>query len=219
MTLRRSMILLSLMMAPAVSMAQVSANFGWVSDYIFRGIFQEDSSAYAGIDYENESGFYIGTWGADVGTGLETDLYFGYGADIGDSGWGWSIGYTGYYYTDDWDDTYTEINLGLSYGGFSLDFADGEWDGFGAPEDYTFTSLGYAFDGGAYVTLGSFGDDFDGDYIEIGYGWDFMGVDLSLALIASDDLGVNETLALDQPVSGENQLVFGIGKSFAIGGE
>ena len=31
-----------------------------------------------GADYEN-GGFYIGTWAADVGDGLEVDYYFGYG--------------------------------------------------------------------------------------------------------------------------------------------
>ena len=42
---------LSAAVVPATSMADVSANAGWVSEYIFRGIFQESSSAYAGVDY------------------------------------------------------------------------------------------------------------------------------------------------------------------------
>ena len=123
MVLPRSLVLLALGLVPAVSMAQVSANFGMVSDYIYRGIFQSSSSASAGLDYEHESGFYIGTWGADVGQGIETDLYFGIGGSAGDLGWG--VGYTGYYYTDDWDDTYEEFNLGVSFGGLSLDVAVG----------------------------------------------------------------------------------------------
>ncbi len=222
---RRSMILLGLGLAPAVSMAQVSANFGMVSDYIFRGVFQEDTSAFAGLDYENDSGFYIGTWGADVGDGLETDIYFGYGADIGDSGFGWSAGYTGYYYTDTFDDTYTEVNLGLSYGGFALDVAIGEWDGFGVPQDYRFTSIGYEFEGGAYVSYGSWGDQFDGDYFEVGYGFDFMGVDLSIAVLATSDPAATSTdpgavinLSQDNS-SAEAALVFGFSKAFDIGGD
>ena len=214
MTRRRSMILLGLGMVPAVSMADLSANFGMVTDYLYRGIYQEDASASAGLDYENENGFYIGTWGADVGDGLETDLYFGYGGDIGDSGFGWSAGFTGYYYTDTFDDTYQEINLGLNYGGFALDFASGEWDGFGVSQDYTFTSIGYEFDGGAYALYGDFGDQFTGSYFEVGYGFDFMGLDLSIAVITSDDLVVSG----DNPLADYN-LVFGISKSIAIGGE
>jgi uncharacterized protein (TIGR02001 family) len=197
-------------LAPAVSMADVSANFGMVSDYLYRGIYQEDSSASAGIDYENDNGLYIGTWAADVGDGVETDIYFGYGGEIGDFSWG--VGYTGYYYTDDFDDTYSEINLGIGYGMFSLDFASGEWDGFGAPEDYTFTSLTFEHPSGPYITYGSFGDEFDGDYFEVGYGFDWQGLDLSIALTSSSDL----------PVSQDNSdadyiLVFGINKSIAFG--
>ena len=84
---------------PATSMAEVSANIGWVSEYIYRGIHQDDSSAAAGIDYAHDSGFYLGTWGADVGDGLETDVYFGF---AGGENFTYKIGYTGYYYTDDY---------------------------------------------------------------------------------------------------------------------
>ena len=57
-----------------------------------------------------------------------------------------------------------------------------------------------------------FGDEFDGDYIEVGYGFDWQGVDLSIAYITSDDLGVSQAgLPADQ------SLVFGISRSFAIG--
>ena len=75
---------------PAVSMAELTANAGWVSDYIFRGIFQEDSSPYGGIDWASDSGFYAGVWGADVEIGLETDIYFGYSGEFGDG-----FGFTG----------------------------------------------------------------------------------------------------------------------------
>jgi len=213
MALRRSMILLGFGLAPAVSMAQLSANFGMVSDYIFRGIYQEDASASAGLDYEHESGFYVGTWGADVGDGLEYDIYGGYGGDIGDTEFGWSAGFTGYYYTDDFDDTYQEINLGLSWRGFSLDLAVGEYDAL-ISQDYTFTSVSYEFDGGAYLLYGDFGDDFTGEYIEAGYGFDFMGLDLSIALIYSDDLIVS-----GDDVTADYNLVFGISKGIAIGGD
>ncbi len=201
--------LLAMWTVPAVSMGQMSANVGWVSDYVFRGVYQEDTSAFGGFDYEDDSGFYIGTWGADVGEGLETDLYFGYGGGSGD--FGWSIGYTGYYYTDDWDDTYTEINLGFSYGIFALDFASGEWDGFGSPADYTFTSITLSPSVGPYFTFGSFGEDFDGDYFEMGYGVDVGGVDVSIALIQSDDLGPSSD-------GGEWQLVLGLTRGIDIGG-
>jgi uncharacterized protein (TIGR02001 family) len=193
-------------------MAQLSANVGYVTDYVFRGIYQEESSAFAGLDYESDNGFYVGTWGADVGGGLETDVYFGYS---GGEDFTYTIGYTGYFYTDDWDDTYTEINLGIGYGIFSLDHAIGEWDGFGTPSDYTFTSITIAPEGGYYFKFGSFGDEADGDYFELGYGFDFMGLDLSLALINSDELQVFQGESSD--VVADTQLVFGISKGISIG--
>jgi hypothetical protein len=198
---------------PATSHAQLSANAGWVSEYIFRGIFQEDSSAYAGLDYAHESGFYAGTWGADVGDGLETDLYFGY---AGGEDFTYKVGYTGYFYTDDFDDTYTEVNLGIGYGIFALDVAIGEWDGFGTPADYTFTSVTISPEVGPYFKVGSFGDDFDGDYFELGYTYSIedAGVDLSIAVLTSDDLNLSDP---DDGETGEWALTFGIKKNISIG--
>ena len=98
-----ALVLAAVAAAPATSYADVSANVGWVSDYIYRGIFQEDSSAYAGIDYASDGGFYLGTWGADVGDGLETDSTSAY---AGGEDFTYKVGYTGYYYTDDFDGTY-----------------------------------------------------------------------------------------------------------------
>ena len=77
-------------------MADISANIGWVSEYVFRGIFQDETSAYGGFDYAHDSGFYVGTWGADVGQGLETDAYFGF---AGGDDFTYKVGYTAYRYT------------------------------------------------------------------------------------------------------------------------
>jgi len=60
---------------------------------------------------------------------------------------------------------------------------------------------------GIYAKYGSFGKDFDGDYIEIGYGTTISDIDLGVFFVFSDDLG-------DQ-ADGESQaLVFTVGKSF-----
>lgn len=203
-----SIVLAGLLTTPGIASAELSANFGWVSNYVYRGFFQETSSAFAGIDYESDSGLYVGVWGADVGEGLETDLYFGYGGESGD--FNWTVGATGYFYTDDFDDTYKEINLGIGYGLFSLDVAIGEWDGFGAKEDYTFTSVTIAPEVGPYFLIGAFGRDFDGEYLEIGYEREVSGVDLSIAMIYSDNIPVTRS-------SGEYALIFGISKTIGLG--
>ncbi|MEO0997893.1 MAG: TorF family putative porin, partial [Pseudomonadota bacterium] len=151
-----------LLLSAVTASAQWSANVGWSSEYIFRGIQQKTSSASAGLDFE-QGGFYAGTWAADVGDGLEVDGYFGFGG--GTDTISYSVGFTGYYYTGDFDDTYQEINLGLAGGIFSVDVAVGEYENFSGPtQDYTFWSVSAEKDG-FYGTLGGFAQDFEGEYL------------------------------------------------------
>ena len=190
--------------------ADVSYNIGWASEYHYRGIFQKNSSASAGIDFE-ESGFYAGAWTADVGDGLEIDGFFGYGIESGDfSG---SIGFTGYYYTGEFDDTYEEINLNLGYSWIGLEYSVGEWDGFGNDADYDFLAVTIDPGNGWYGTYGTFGDDFDGDYIEVGYGTSIAEIDFGVAFIYSSD-ELSDQLDSDGDATESEAVVFTIGKTF-----
>lgn len=195
-----------ILVASAAAQADTSANIGFASEYYYRGIFQAESSASGGLDFES-GGFYAGTWAADVKDGLEIDGYFGYGGETG--GFGYSIGYTGYFYTGDFDDTYQELNLGGSVGLFSLDVALGEYENFTGPTlDYTFYSLTVEKNG-LYGKYAGFGGDFDGDYLEFGYGATVAEIDLGVALLFNDkDLsGIGES---------DEALIFTIGKSFEL---
>lgn len=214
-----------LTMGSGSAMAELSANAGYVSDYIFRGYYQEESSPSAGIDYEDDSGFYIGTWAADVGDGLETDFYFGYGG--GNDDFSWSVGFTGYYYTEDtFDDTYQEINLGIGVGGFAADLALGEYDNFGASVDYTYLGLSYTLENGTSFLIaqtdydgvgGSSGAD--GIWLEIGHSWELVeDVELSLTYLYSpdgDDPNSTIVLSGDNPLA-TDALVIGLTKSFSF---
>jgi uncharacterized protein (TIGR02001 family) len=77
----------ALLLLASTAHADFSANLGYASEYHYRGIFQKNSSASGGIDYES-GGFSAGTWAADVGDGLEVDGYFGYGTSIGEIDFG-----------------------------------------------------------------------------------------------------------------------------------
>ena len=194
------------MFATTTAVAETSYNVGYVSEYYYRGIYQKNSSASAGVDFE-EDGLYVGAWTADVGEGLEYDLYAGYGTEVGDVSLG--IGYTGYFYTDDWDETYQEVNLSAGYGPVSIGYSIGEWDGDGGT-DYDFLEIGIDLGAGFYGTYGSFGDEFEGDYVEIGYGTTVSEIDLGVAIIfPSDDLQGDEDSDAD-----DEAIVFSIGKSF-----
>ena len=144
-----------------------SANIGYNSEYIYRGIPQKTSSAFGGVDFE-AGGFSAGAWAADVGDGIEIDYYGAYGFEAGD--FGFSVGGTWYTYTGDFDDEYLELNLGASWKFLSFDAAIGTYDNFAGPSlDYQFYSL-TASHNGFYGKVGMFEDDFDGDYYEAGYG-------------------------------------------------
>lgn len=147
--------------------AEVTANIGWNSEYIFRGMPQSDSSPFGGLDFEHR-GLYAGTWAADVGNGLEIDLYGGYGGEFEE--FSYAIGFTAYTYTDDFDDEYLELNLSGGFKFFTLDIAIGEYDNFNGPTlDYTFIQ-GTAEYNGFYGRVGVFSQDFDGEFYEAGYG-------------------------------------------------
>lgn len=102
--------------------AEISANIGFTSNYLFRGVTQTDDQAavQGGLDFEHEGGFYIGTWASNVDfgdgdSGYEIDAYFGVAGEIGASGVGFDVGYI-YYAYPSLDDS----DLGEIYG--ALDF-------------------------------------------------------------------------------------------------
>ena len=197
---------LALILLAGTAQADFSANVGWASDYYFRGILQSPTSPSGGLDYES-NGFYVGTWAADVYDGLEVDGYFGYGGEAGD--FNYSVGYTGYFYTGDFDDTYQEINLGGGYGIATVDVAIGQYDNFTGPTlDYTYYALTLEKDG-FYGKYAGFSQDFTGDYIELGYGTTVAELDVGLALLFADqDLGITG--------DSNESLIFTIGKTYDI---
>ncbi len=185
-------------------LADWSANVGVVSDYHFRGIQQtESASASAGVDYE-QSGFYAGAWTAEVEDGLEVDFYAGYGIEL-DSGLALGLGATTYQYTGDFDSAYNELNFSAGMGMFSLEYSVGTWDGPVDAEvdaDYDFIGLSFA-QAGFNATVGSWGKDFNGNYVEVGYGFEVGSFDVGVGLVISGS-------ALDDSES----LYFSLGKSF-----
>ena len=220
MNTRKSALVALALLTTGVAQADVTANLGFASDYYYRGIFQAQSSASGGLDYES-GGFYAGTWAADVKDGLEVDGYFGYGGEVGDFTYG--VGYTGYFYTGDFDDTYQEINLSGGYGIVTLDVAIGEYD---APpsdavctpalppscspskSDYTYYSLTVEKNG-FYGKYAGFSQDFSGEYFEAGYGTTVADIDLGVNLLFNDK-------DLSSDGESDQAIIFTIGKSFDL---
>lgn len=203
-TFLRASFITSLILATGVAQAEWSANAGFASEYYYRGILQESSSANGGLDFES-GGFYAGTWAADVGDGLEVDLYGGYGGET--DGFSYSIGGTLYHYTGDFDDTYLELNLGAGFGVFTFDVAIGQYDNFDGPtQDYTYYSV-TAEKNGFYGKIGGFSQDFEGEYFEAGYGTTVAEIDLGVSLVFSNSDLVGES---------DEAIIFTLGKSFDL---
>ena len=177
--------------------ATLSGNAGILSDYIFRGIPQDTGVGNGGLDLE-VGGFYLGTWVADVGTGVEYDIYAGYVHELA-NGFYLGAGGTTYQYSDSFDNEYNEVNF---YAGWSddvwsldLEYTTGEYNGDflddnGSVEgdEYDFIGLTAGYNG-VYLTYGMFGDDADdtlGEYFELGYGFEVAGFDVTAAIVHTD---------------------------------
>jgi len=103
-----SLILVALAMPGAVMAAEaspVTANVGFTSDYLYRGITQTggNPAIQGGIDYAHASGFYVGAWGSNVSwiaassASLELDTYFGFKNSIAED-LGYDVGFLRYNY-------------------------------------------------------------------------------------------------------------------------
>jgi uncharacterized protein (TIGR02001 family) len=162
--------------------AEISANVAIQSDYVWRGISQnqEDPSIQGGFDYAHDSGFYAGVWAASVDFGgdesTEADLYAGWSTEL-ENGLGIDIGILEYTYhggpTAGGD--FTEYYAGLSYAGFGVTYSLG--DEF---DDLIEVSYGYDFENG--VSVGATYGDYDAySYYKLGVSGEVedMGLDLS----------------------------------------
>ena len=183
----------SLILVSGISSAvSVSGNAQLQSDYIWRGMTQNngDASINGGIDVEFDSGIYLGTWVASVASGSEVDYYGGYAGSMGDIGY--DIGYVKFDYPaaagggDDFEELYIGVDLpmgiGISYASGEEGGAAGDTFGFGISDNL---EVSYGFDlgdGSVGLAYGEY-DDF-GDYTVVTY--DFSLGDLSITLGNSD---------------------------------
>lgn len=187
--------------------AELVANGAWVSQYYFRGVLQKTSSASAGLDLALGP-VYLGSWAGDVGDGTEINLYGGLAVDVG--ALSLSAGGKGYYYPNDFDDTYLEANFLAGAGPLSVEFSIGEYEGFGDEQDYWFLGI-TAEREGFFGTFGTFGYDFKGSYGEAGYGFSAADLDFTISGILSD-----RELSDTSDGKSEFTIIFGVSKTLNI---
>lgn len=164
----------------AASAAEISANVGATTDYIWRGMSQNDggSSLSGGLDIDFGNGFYAGTWvgdtaaadleadatATDFGT-QEVDYYAGYAGEAGSISY--DVGYIAYTYPSsqsDADADFSEAYITLGMGAFSASYytlvdADGADAG-----DSTYISVDYETEVGGFGVALHYGN-YDGDFV------------------------------------------------------
>lgn len=199
------------------SKAELTANFAAHSNYYWRGVTQTQNGAAlsGGIDYANDSGFYLGAWTSNVdfgegGPSYELDLYGGFSQSIGDVSY--DVGYLYYAYPD----AASDIDFGEVYGAVSwqwlslqvnyLTNADGDAS---SEKDMLYTDLNASFDLSDKHSIAfhlgySKGDTitewFDEDsYLDYGVSWQTQGFTLGLVKtdLADDDLHMYVSYSLD----------------------
>ena len=138
-------------LASGVATADLSANAGIFSNYIWRGVSQtgDEAAGQGGIDWGNDSGLYAGTWVSNVSGGYEMDVYAGFGGEAG--GLGYDLGVITYQYPVSPEINFTEayisgtmsiVTIGLNY---TVDGASGnENAAFDSGDIYAYGSLDFA---------------------------------------------------------------------------
>lgn len=204
--------------------AEVSANFGATSNYLWRGVSQSSDgvSVSGGVDYSDESGFYAGTWIGSIdfgsGNGTENDYYLGYSGES--DGFGYDVGYIYYVYPADGfeDSNFGEIYFNGSFGGFGFGVAytinsDVDNDApFGTGDIYYSASYGFDLpeEFGLGLTVGYY--DFDTkDSADMTYDVDYMHYQVDLT---KGDFTF--TISKAEEASGSNDTKFAVswGTSF-----
>ncbi len=187
--------------------AELSANIGATSNYVWRGVTQTDDGAAisGGLDYAHDSGFYAGTWasnvdfGSDDDTTAEVDLYGGYANELG-SGLGYDFGVIYYAYPGGDELDFTEVYASLSFGPVTGGVNYTVDKEAGGDEDDVYYHLSASFDvaptwsiGG---TIGHYdfdsGDSYNHGQIDIGKSvGDFGDFTLSVSVVDEDDDGLD----------------------------
>ena len=180
--MKKILMILLLLGSFPIYASPVSYNIGYMSDYWYRGVFQSESAVSFGADVE-AGNLYVGTWMADVDQGIEMDVYGGYEFTI--LGMDSYIGATGYYYSDNFDSDYEEINTGLSYGRISYDYSVGKYKTT-TEQDYSWSEVTMSFTDNLSVSYGEWGKDLKGSVTKVNFNKTIHDIDFGVEVGKND---------------------------------
>jgi len=209
-TLLKAIAVASLATATAAQ-AELSASVAVDSEYVFRGVTQDDSATVSGTLEYAINGLTVGAWVADS-ENQETDLYVSYGLNAGGVDLG--VSYTDYSY-DQNTGGQQEIAVSASIKGLGLSYTDGSDDTDGGDVDYSIVTLDYTF-GNVNVLVGQIDvdlSDANNSYFEIsGSLGQIAGVEATLSYSGTFDEDAN-SIASDVE---SDSIVIGFSKAFDL---
>ena len=198
--------------------AELTANVGVTSNYVFRGATQTDDgpAVQGGVDYTHDSGLYAGAWASNVeitpgDNGFETDLYAGYNFKLNEAVT-FDVGYIAYLYHSTNDFDASEIYFGASFKDFTATYYVGSTDGPGNT-DYNYVDLKYSLvlpqDFTLHLHYGNMDVDVGTDYEDASIGISKKVSEFDIGLTAT-------TIDYDGNTSDENEIFVTATKTFKL---
>lgn len=234
-TLRHVGAATALALMSSSAFAEVTANVGITNNYLWRGLTQTNNepAISGGIDYTNESGFYLGTWASNVEYAsddtfsYEHDIYLGWTG--GDDNFTWDVGWLYYNYDSVNEIDFHELYATLGWGGFSITgFLLGGTEAdeptpaqdFGFGEAY-YLSLDYGFELQNGMGIGLHAGRHAGDFNEFFNGVPGDYTDYAVSFSVSDFTFTVSDTDLDNYSPGDNldndQMKFVVSYSMEFG--
>lgn len=164
--------------------AEISFNAGYVSQYVWRGEDQNDSSGAAsyGVDAALPGDLYLGAWSsaASWATGInqELDVYAGFAPSFGDVSL--DIGYVEYRYPGADANNFGEFYYGVSYApkdkpySFGIKYSDNDTNDTGLSENIEYTASYDMFS----IAYGDF--DTSRTYTNVSVAKEYAGIEFAL---------------------------------------
>ena len=204
-----------LLAVTGVAQAELTANVGVTSNYVFRGVTQtdDDPAVQGGVDFVHETGIYAGAWASNVESGsgdngFETDLYVGYNFKLNEDVT-FDVGYITYQYSSTNIPDADEVFFGASFKDFSATYYRGDADN---NVDYSYVDLKYSYVLPQEFTLHlHYGllnsDGEDAEDASVGVSKNIMDFDIGLTIT---------TIDYDGGTSDEDEIFITANKAFQI---
>ena len=226
--LRTLSLLAGTLMVALPASASVTGNIGATSNYLWRGTTQtgDAPAVQGGIDFEHDSGLYLGAWASNVDfgddTSYEIDFYGGYAGSVGED-FGYDISYLYYAYPDSGSSIdFGEVTLALSWKWFSLAYSqvvNADSDVAADPfdeKDLSYINAGFSFPLSETLSFSAHYGYSSGDVVNAWFDTDNYA-DYSLSLDKETDFGTISFLVSDTDLDGDDpKVVVGYSYSFDL---